>query len=285
MEEFLAFKFLDTEHFSLSVGQLIAAFFVLLVAKIFLLVAKRYKKKRTKSNPKVGGRYHSLFLILSYFVWVLAVLTAMQVVGIKLNVLLAGGAALLVGIGLGLQSLFHDFVSGVIILAEGTIEVGDVIEIDGILGKVIKITIRNSVVMTQNDYSIIIPNHFFVSEKVINWTHNLEESRFMVSVGVAYGSDTQKVIDILQSCPASFKEISKKNKPFARFEGFGESSLDFKLYFWCDDPFVVERVKGSLRLMIDKRFREEGITIPFPQRDLHIIQPKESVKKMLDSQE
>lgn len=271
MNEILSYELIDTEHFSLTVSQLAAALMILLVTKIVLIIAKRFKKKKVKSNPSGHGRYHSLYLILSYFVWILAVLSAMQAVGIQLNVLLAGGAALLVGIGLGLQSLFHDFVSGIIILLEGTVEVGDVIEVDGILGRVDKITLRNSTVMTQNDYSIIIPNHFFVSEKVVNWTHNLEESRFIVSVGVAYGSDTQKVIKILESCATECKEVSKKHRPFARFEGFGDSSLDFKVYFWCNDPFMIEGVKGKIRLMIDKRFREEGVTIPFPQRDLHIV--------------
>jgi small-conductance mechanosensitive channel len=269
--DFLSSQLISTEQFNLTVGQLLSALIILLLAKVVLLIAKRIKKKHTLKTPAENGRYHSLYLIFSYVVWIIALLSGLQAVGVELNVLLASGAALLVGIGLGLQSLFHDFVSGIIMLFEGTIEVGDVIEVDGILGRVQKITIRNSLVWTQNDYTIIIPNHFFVSEKVINWTHNVDNSRFHVNVGVAYGSDTSKVIKILESCAAGFEGVSKKPLPFARFEAFGDSSLDFKLFFWCNDPFKIEPIKGRLRLMIDQKFREEGVTIPFPQRDLHIV--------------
>lgn len=274
INELLSYELIATEKLNLSLGQLIFALLILLFAKFLLIIAKRIKKKHTERTPEENGRYHSLYLIFSYIVWILAILTGLQAIGVHLTVILASGAALLVGIGLGLQSLFHDFVSGVIMLFEGTIEVGDVIEVDGILGRVQKITIRNSMVWTQNDYTIIIPNHFFVSEKVINWTHNVDNSRFHVSVGVAYGSDTTRVIEVMESCVEGFDVISKKPQPFARFEEFGESSLNFKLFFWCNDPFKIEPIKGKLRLKIDQKFREEGITIPFPQRDLHIISNK-----------
>lgn len=274
LSEFLAYHLIDTKHIVLTVSQIAASLLILLIAKLLLVVSKRIKNKRTKRNPSNAGRYHSLYLILSYLVWVIAILGAIQAVGFKLNVLLAGGAALLVGIGLGLQSLFHDFVSGIIMLVEGTIEVGDIIEVDGVFGRVEKITLRNSILFTQSEYNMIVPNHLFVSEKVINWTHETEDSRFSIKVGVAYGTNTADVIRILENCPLQFNGVSTTPKPFARFEDFGESSLEFKLYFWCSNPFHIENIKGKIRLLIDQQFRENGIRIPFPQRDIHLI-PKE----------
>lgn len=277
LNEFLDFRLIDTENMSLTVSQVLLAILILFITRVVLMLAKRVKNKRTGGDRSNSGRYHSLYLILSYFIWVIAILAAIQAMGVQLNVLLAGGAALMVGIGLGLQSLFHDFVSGIIMLIEGTIEVGDVIEVDGVMGIVKKITLRNSIIITQSEYEMIIPNHFFVSEKVINWTHDVDNSRFSVSVGVAYGTNTQKVIEILEKCPMQFDGVSDSPKPFARFEGFGDSSLDFKLYFWCSKPFQIEPIKGKIRLMIDQEFRDNDIRIPFPQRDVHMI-PQEGDK-------
>ena len=278
ISEFLAFRLIDTDSITLTVSQVLISVMILVFTKIVLVIAKRVKNRRTARDKTNSGRYHSLYLILSYFIWVVAILSAIQAIGVQLNVLLAGGAALMVGIGLGLQSLFHDFVSGIIMLIEGTVEVGDIIEVDGVMGKVKRITLRNSIIFTQSEYEMIVPNHFFVSEKVINWTHEVDDSRFSVSVGVAYGTNTQKVIELLEGCPLKFEGISKTPKPFARFEDFGESSLDFKLYFWCSRPFHIEHIKGKIRLMIDQEFRDNGIRIPFPQRDVHMI-PQENADK------
>lgn len=268
---------------SLTVSQLLLAIIILLITRVVLMIAKRIKNRRTYRDRSNSGRYHSLYLILSYLIWVFAILGAIQALGVQLNVLLAGGAALMVGIGLGLQSLFHDFVSGIIMLIEGTIEVGDVIEVDGTMGRVKKITLRNSIIITQSEYEMIVPNHFFVSEKVINWTHDVDNSRFSVSVGVAYGTNTQKVIELLENCPMQFEGVSDMPKPFARFEGFGDSSLDFKLYFWCSKPFQIEPIKGKIRLMIDQEFRDNNIRIPFPQRDVHMIPQEGDVEVKNDS--
>ncbi len=274
MRELFDYHLISTENFELTVGQLIAAIASLAVAKLVLIIVKKLIRRKAKQREQASGRYHSLYLIVSYFVWTFALITAMELVGIKLNFLLAGGAALMVGVGLGLQNVFNDFVSGVIILVEGTIEVHDIIQVDGLIGKVSKISLRYSEVTTLDDYSIIVPNHYFISEKVVNWTHNKLDVRFNVEVGVAYGSDTAKVVEILENIPNQFPKISKSKKPFARFQGFGESSLDFQIFFWSSDPYRIENLKSQMRLLIDQEFRKNGITIPFPQRDLHIVSDK-----------
>lgn len=274
LNKIIDYTLIRTEGFMLTVGHVVMALTCLLLAKLVLILIKKYMDRKARQNVVASGRFHSLYLICSYFIWTLALLTSLQLIGLQLNFLLAGGAALMVGIGLGLQNVFNDFVSGIIILMEGTIEVNDVIQVDGLIGKVAKISIRYSEVVTLDDYSIIIPNHYFISDKVVNWTHNKEDVRFSVDVGVAYGSDTAKVIGILESIPQEFPKVSRHRTPFARFESFGDSSLDFKIFFWSPDPYRIEPLKSKIRLRIDERFREEGITIPFPQRDLHIIGPK-----------
>ena len=117
---------------------------------------------------------------------------------------------------------------------------------------------------------MIIPNHKFISERVINWSHNFNKTRFHVAVGVAYGSDTKLVKEALLECCRDMNEIFDQPKPFVRFTDFGESSLDFQLFFWSEYVFEIENIKSELRFRIDQKFREKGIEIPFPQRDLHI---------------
>ena len=183
---------------------------------------------------------------------------------------LAGSAAFGLGIGLGLQTFFNDLISGIFLLFEGTIEVDDVIEVDGIVGKVMKISLRATTVITRDDIIMIIPNHKFFAENVINWSHNEDQTRFSVEVGVAYGSDTALVKEILLACIAEHPEVLDKPDPIVRFNDFGESSLDFEVFFWSENIFRIERIQSDIRFLIDQKFRDNAVEIPFPQRDIHV---------------
>ena len=200
----------------------------------------------------------------------IAIAIALESIGIKLTLLIAGSAALLVGLGLGLQSVFQDFISGVVILVESTIQVNDVIEVEGFVGRVKEIGLRTSKVVTRDDIVTIIPNSKFTTERVINWSHTKRKTRFHINVGVAYGSDVELVREVLLECAAEHEEVENTPKPFVRFIDFGNSSLDFELFFWSVNNFYVENIKSDLRFLIDKKFRENKIQIPFPQRDIHI---------------
>ena len=178
---------------------------------------------------------------------------------------------MLVGLGFGLQQIFNDFVSGLILLFEGTIKVGEVVEVEGIVGRVIRIGLRTSELETRDNIMMLIPNSMFTSEKVINWSHNLQFTRFRVKIGVAYGSDTKLVKNVLLACADEHTFITKKPQPRVRFREFGDSSLNFELLFFSDNMFRIESVKSDIRFMIDQKFRANDIQIPFPQRDLHII--------------
>ena len=145
-----------------------------------------------------------------------------------------------------------------------------------------KITLRNTTLITRDDYVIIMPNKKFITENVTNWSHHNNIMRFSVNVGVAYGSDTKLISKLLMNCLEEHSLISKQRKGFVAFKDFGDSALVFELYFWTTEIFRIEILKSDLRFMIDKTFRENNITIPFPQRDVHLFNSS-SDKKNLES--
>ena len=164
--------------------------------------------------------------------------------------------------------------SGVAILFEGTLKVGDIVEIrDEIIGKVIEVGLRTTKIDTRDNIVMIIPNSKFVTDIVINWSHMEKKTRFRVEVGVAYGSDVEKVTKILLQYADNHSNISTSPKPFVRFKNFGESSLEFQLLFWTTDTFSVENIKSQIRYKINAAFKVQGVQIPFPQRDIHIKSP------------
>jgi small-conductance mechanosensitive channel len=195
----------------------------------------------------------------------------MDTMGLKISIFLASAAALLVGVGLGLQQLFNDIASGIVLLFEGSIKIDDVIELDNnIIGRVILLGIRTSKIKTRDDVVIIVPNSKLVNDNIINWSHMDKKTRFNVKVGVAYGSDVKLVKKLLLKCATTNRNIYEKPMPFVRFLDFGESSLDFQLFFWVKNSFIVENLKSDLRFSINQSFEGNNIQIPFPQRDVHI---------------
>ncbi|MEZ7930822.1 MAG: mechanosensitive ion channel [Flavobacteriales bacterium] len=156
-------------------------------------------------------------------------------------------------------------------LFDGTIKSNDIIGVGDTIGKVDKITLRNTTLVTRDDYTIIMPNKKFITENVTNWSLTNNIMRFNISVGVAYGSDTKLVSKLLMKCMEEHTLISKSRKGIVMFKDFGDSALVFELYFWTKEIFRIEVLKSDLRYMIDKSFRENDIRIPFPQRDIHVI--------------
>ena len=188
---------------------------------------------------------------------------------------MASSAALFVGIGLALQNVFSDIASGIFILFEGTIEVGDMVVVNSLSleGKVIEIRLRTSIIEPLDSVSVIVPNSKFTTTNVVNWSFNDKETRFRLNVGVAYGSNTQLVRKVLRESAAAHNKVLKNPAPKVRFIDFGESSLDFELLLWLNMNTIqeYEDILSDLRFKIDAEFRRYDITIPFPQRDIHII--------------
>jgi small-conductance mechanosensitive channel len=184
--------------------------------------------------------------------------------------LIAGSAALLVGVGLGLQQTFNDIISGIILLSERSIKIDDILEIDGDVVRIQKIGLRTSKGLNRDEISIIIPNSLITTNKVINWSHQARKTRFRINVGVAYGSDVDLVLNILEASALEHPDISDATQIEARFINFGNSSLDFQLLFFSESVFRIEKVKSEIRKIINRKFIENKITVPFPQMDIHL---------------
>jgi small-conductance mechanosensitive channel len=269
--EFLNYDLIPIDGYTMRVVNILLAAIVAFATVLILSIIRRtVMRPRLILNNIDSKRRHSIFLIIRYFVWVISFVIILECLGLQVKLLLAGSAALLVGIGFGLQPIFADLISGLFLLFEGTVKIGDVIEADGVVGKIHQINLRSTEVMTRDNMIIIIPNSKFVVEKVVNWSHNHDSVRFMVEVGVSYSSDVDLVMSCLKEEMDKINKIAKLPASFVRFTNFGESSLDFQLIFWTKETFVVESLKSDLRKNIHKRLQKEGITIPFPQRDLHI---------------
>ncbi len=255
---------------SKMVGLAMVFFFVWLFLALF---RKTFLNKKILSVAEQGAR-NSLYQLSKYLLWVIAISVSIRILGFDVTLLVAGSAALLVGIGFGLQNIFSDIISGLFLLFERKVKVGDIMEVDTIVGKVQEINLRTSVLLTRDGYNIIVPNHKFITENVINWTHQAFDRRFHLEVGVSYSSDVDVVTAVLIACALEQTEIIKDeaHKPFVRFQDFGESALLFYLIFWTQDIFRVEQVKSELRYKIFKAFQHKGIILPFPQRDIHITQ-------------
>ncbi len=208
--------------------------------------------------------------LIHYSLILVGFLMALSALGLDFQNFAVLAGAFGIGIGFGLQNIVNNFVSGLILLFERPITVGDIIVFQGEWGTVRRIGLRSTVVETYDRSEIIVPNSQLVSEAVVNWTLSTPTSRIILSVGVAYGTDIEKVLGILEKVANTHREVLSEPVPWAMFAGFGESSLDFELRAWVGSIDSRFKVKSDLGKAIDLRFKEEGVEIPFPQQDLHL---------------
>ncbi|HRX28717.1 MAG TPA: mechanosensitive ion channel [Saprospiraceae bacterium] len=263
------------ETVNVHINNVLTAILVLLIARLIVwLLTNVVMYALYKQNDVDEGSKYAINQILKYVIYVFAILIALRSLGIDMTIIMGGAAALLVGIGLGLQQTFNDFFSGLVLLFERTVSIGDILYIDGKAATVKKIGLRSSIIEPADSQSIIVPNSKLVNNSVQNWTHFDPNVRFSVQVGVAYGSDTVLVRDLLLKAAHNCKRINRYPKPFIRFQDFGDSSLHFELFFYSNEYLANEDVKSDLRFEIDRLFRENKITIPFPQRDVWIREQK-----------
>lgn len=271
-------RVIDGERVSFRFSNILQSLLIILIARflIWLVTQVLLHNVYNKRNIVQGSQY-AINQLIKYVVYIFAIILALDVFGINMNILLGGAAALLVGIGLGLQQTFNDFISGIVMLFERSVTVGDVLEVDGDIGTVREIGLRASILETRGNVSIVVPNHKLVNEKVVNWNHHSDKVRFDLDVGVAYGSDTSKVKKLLLKSVKDNPYVLDYPSPFVRFISFSNSSLDFKLFFFTRNLLVIEDIKSDIRLEIDKFFREEKISIPFPQREIRIVGDKKEL--------
>lgn len=270
-EKVLLFRLLDGESMTLAVYHIIVFISIVFLSRIIINLIRFYFEKQVQMQKIDRGRSNSMLSISQYLIWFFSLIFILSSTGLNLTFFIASSAALLAALGFGLQNLFNDFISGLIILFDRSIQLDDVVEMsDGEVGQVIDISLRVSKILTRDNEVMIVPNSKFTSNSIINWSHNEKNTRFHVNVGVAYGSDVRLVERLLLKVADDHSEVSTKPSPFVRFNDFGESSLDFQLYFWSAESFSVEKIKSDLRFSIDNAFRKNGVEIPFPQRDLHL---------------
>jgi small-conductance mechanosensitive channel len=216
-----------------------------------------------------GVRY-ALKRLLHYGIIAVGAFLALDNLGISVTALAGLGAILAVGIGFGLQNITQNFVSGLILLLERPVKKGDFVLVGGTSGTVREIRGRATVVTTVDNVDIVVPNGQFITEQVTNETFMDRRVRARVEVGVAYGSDTARVREVLLAVAGEHPSVLPEPIPAVMFADFGDSSLDFVVLFWVPDPLLRPRVASDIRFAIDAAFRENGIEIPFPQRDLHL---------------
>lgn len=269
----LEFEFFKVGKYTLQVYHVFFIIFIFSLVFFLHLSLKKYILKNIDDEVK-RGRLSAVLQLSKYLLVVLASALSLDIIGVNLSFLIAGSAALLVGLGFGVQSIFNDIVSGIILLFEGTVSINDIIEVDGLVGRVTDIDLRTSKILTRANITIVVPNSKLISENVINWSHHRDLARFNIKIGVAYGSDLEKVREILETVCSGHAGISTDPMPEARFIDFGESSLDFEVLFYSLEMFKIEKIKSDLRFEIDAKFRKENISIPFPQRDLYIKEGK-----------
>ncbi|OLE75948.1 MAG: hypothetical protein AUG74_03075 [Bacteroidetes bacterium 13_1_20CM_4_60_6] len=252
--------------------------------QIFLLVAllvavfwissrtKRFLFNRFLVNSGLDrALQYAIAQIISNVVLVVGVLIVLENTGIHLGALAVFAGAVGVGVGFGLQNIASNFISGLVILAERPITIGDRVEVAGITGQVQQIRARSTVIRTNDNISMIVPNTKFIDSPVTNWTYGDPRVRFRIPVGVAYGSDIAKVREALLAAGGENPNTLKDPAPSVFLKKFGDNSIDFELVVWSSEMSArPSRYRSDLNFAIDHKFREAGIELPFPQRDLHI---------------
>ena len=253
----------------ITVWTLLLVILSFVVARLFLKWIRVLLTRNMQEPDKL--KFISFFKFVQYITYIIVGFAVLSASGINVTPFLAASAALLVGLGLALQELFQDVIGGVFIFIDKSLLVGDIVEVDGKVARVLEVTLRTTRAITRDDKIVVIPNHKFISEIIINYTQNHKTTRESVKIGVAYGSDVKKVEALLLQSVSEQRGVLKTPKSFVLFDDFGESALQFSVLFFISDSFSVPKIKSEIRFRIDQLFREHNISIPFPQRDIHII--------------
>ena len=251
-KEFLNLHLDISEHVSISILDTLVVITAIFITTIILkLVLKAFTRHLPEEDK---GKFNVVYGYFRWLIYLIILLITLDSVGVDITAVFAASAALLIGIGLALQTLFQDIISGVFILIDQSVHVGDIIEIDGKVGRVEEIKLRTTRAVTIDNKVLVIPNHLYLENSLYNWTQNGTTTRESVSVGVAYGSDVQLVKKLLLQAASTHPDVISTPEPIVVFTDFGESSLDFKLVFTINDSFKAVFTKSDIRFEIDRLF-------------------------------
>lgn len=268
------FTLFEINQTPITVFSVILFVFVLLTFFVGSLIFNKIVFRRLLRKFRIQeGIQYTILRISHYIVIVIGAVFALQFVGINLGGLAIIFGFLSVGIGFGLQNITSNFVSGIILLFERPIEIGDRVTVGDTEGDVIAIKMRAATIQTLDNISIIVPNSEFISGKVINWSHGDQKIRISIDVGVSYNSDPDLVQKALMEVALEHPEVLRDPEPGVFFKSFGDSSWDFALRVWIGDPKRHIVIRSEINFAIVHKFREYKIEIPYPQRDLHVRSP------------
>ncbi len=269
-------KLRSTHRQGVTVGKIVLALIGLLAAFFFAKVISRTVMGNVTRRFSVDETRSEILRKVIYFLLLaISVFTILNWLHIPLTAFAFLGGALAIGVGFGVQTIMNNFISGLILLAEQRIKVGDTIEADGHLGRVMSLGMRCSRVRKGDGVDVLVPNSYLLEKNVINWTLSDPHHRFDFAVGVAYGSSTETTLHLLKEALAAVDGVEKSPAPEVFFEAFGDNALIFRLYYWLDIRSADNREIGSnIRLRVDRLCRDAGIEIAYPQRDIHLSTAK-----------
>jgi small-conductance mechanosensitive channel len=282
------FEFFTIGNSPVTVSKVVVALFSLIlgiiIIKKFIVLFEKRVIPRTKLKANVAATIQK---ILYYLGILLVVLFALHLVNIPLTAFAFVGGALAIGVGFGAQTLINNFISGFIIMAEQPIRVGDLIEIEGTFATIEDIGARCTRIRTADNIHILVPNSSFLEKNIINWTLSDEMVRANITVGAVYGSPVREVERIMIDIAKDHEKALSNPAPFVRFSDFGDNDLIFNLYFWVSMTSMSDRlnIESEIRFRIDDLFREAGIVIAFPQRDVHLDTVKPLELRILEARD
>ena len=281
----LSYELYRSQGHPITVGKLLLSLLIV-VAGFFLsgvLVRSFGRRFLTRTQLK-RNTIASIEKTLSYLGIFIVVLIALRIVNIPLGAFAFLGGAVAIGIGFGAQNLINNFISGFIIMGERPISIGDLVEIEGTIGTIQQINARSTRILTGDNIHMLVPNSHFLENRIVNWTLSDRNVRIHVSVGVAYGSPVRKVEKLLLQAASEHDKINRDPEPFVRFTDFGDNALVFNIYFFSSIRQVMERwrIESDIRFRVSELFEQEGITIAFPQRDVHFDKDRPLTVKLAE---
>lgn len=263
---------IDIGSFELSLYSILMFFTVIAMAQLAIWTVRFLLRKFLRNANFAEGTRFMVMRLVRTIVYFMVVIIALETADIDLTVFWASSAALLVGVGIGLQNFFNDVVSGFVLLLEGGVRVGDELEVDGMMVRVERIDLRSTRVITRFGNLMVIPNGLISGQTVRNFTQGDSATLIKLDVGVAYGSDVELVKSLLLESANADDDVIRKSETAVLFNEFADSSLLFTVYFWIEQPFMRKLIASNIRFRIDEAFRANGVRIPFPQRDIHLHQ-------------
>ena len=259
------------QNVGITASHLFVASVAVILALLVSKIVRRLLRRRLFSRMALDqGIEYAVMRFVHYLILTIGVYIGLKTINIPLGAFIGLFAVIGVGIGFGLQNIASNFISGVILLMERPIKVGDRLEIGDVWGDVTRIDLRTTIVTTPDDIAIIVPNSKLLENNVVNYSYGDRKIRLHIPIGIAYGSDVEKATQVLTDLAREHKLVLPTPEPMVWFREFGDSSLNFELLCWIGDASDKYQIISDLNRAIDRRFREENIEIPFPQRDLHL---------------